>query len=52
MKIFSLLSLISFFTATTLFAQDKLPYAEKASKLQEIWGTPVPEFQATTVQAV
>lgn len=33
-----------------LNGQDKLPYAEKAAKLQkEIWGAPVPEFKATAI---
>jgi hypothetical protein len=52
MKNFLLVTLISLFTVNTLFAQDNLPYADKAAKLQkEIWGTPIPEFKATTVPA-
>lgn len=37
-------------TASQLFAQDKLSYAEKAAQLQkQIWGTEAPEFKATKI---
>jgi len=45
-----LLFLIFLFVANTIFAQDNLPYAEKAAQLQkDIWGTDIPEFKATKV---
>ncbi len=45
-----LLFLTCLLTTANLFAQDKIPYAEKAAQLQkEIWGTAAPEFKSTTV---
>lgn len=39
-------------TAPILYAQDDMPYADKAAQLQkEIWGTKTPEFQLTAVPA-
>ncbi|BAU54454.1 DUF3857 domain-containing protein [Mucilaginibacter gotjawali] len=39
-------------TAINLFAQDNIPYAEKAMQIQkDVWGTTVPEFKSTTVPA-
>jgi hypothetical protein len=41
-----------FLSGTQLFAQDNVPYAEKAAQIQkEIWGTDEPEFKATTIPA-
>jgi len=44
--------ILCFFIATNLFAQDNIPYAEKALQIQkDIWGSPTPEFKATAVPA-
>ncbi|WDF79883.1 hypothetical protein PQ469_07665 [Mucilaginibacter sp. KACC 22773] len=44
------LSLFFLFITTLTFAQDNVPYAEKAAQLQkEIWGTTAPEFKVTKV---
>jgi len=41
-----------FFISLRLFAQDNVPYAEKASQIQkDVWGNAAPEFKATTVPA-
>jgi len=51
MKSFLLLTIGLLITAS-LFAQDNVPYAEKAMQIQkEVWGTAVPEFKSTTVPA-
>ncbi|RKR83464.1 uncharacterized protein DUF3857 [Mucilaginibacter gracilis] len=48
----SLLFSLALLTSLSLFAQDKMPYSEKAAQLQkEIWGTTVPEFKSTTIPA-
>jgi len=51
MKYFLLLTFCLLITAS-LFAQDNVPYDEKARQIQkDVWGAPVPEFKATTVPA-
>ena len=36
----------------SIFAQQNIPYAEKAAQIQkDVWGNPVPEFKATAVPA-
>jgi hypothetical protein len=46
----TLLLFFGLITTFNLFAQEDIPYAEKAAQLQkEIWGTHVPEFSSTTV---
>jgi hypothetical protein len=47
----TLLLFFGLITTFNLFAQEDIPYAEKAAQLQkEIWGTHVPEFSSTTVR--
>jgi len=43
---------LCFFISLRLFAQDNVPYAEKALQIQkDVWGTAAPEFKVTTVPA-
>ncbi|MDF2433319.1 MAG: hypothetical protein JWP44_2950, partial [Mucilaginibacter sp.] len=49
---FFLLLFLCLFIAFDLFAQDNVPYAEKALQIKnDVWGTKVPEFKSTTVPA-
>jgi len=47
-----LLSSFCLLITTALFAQDNIPYAEKARQIQkDVWGNAAPEFKLTTVPA-
>jgi hypothetical protein len=51
MKTFLLL-IICLFTTVNLFAQEDIPYADKALQIQkDVWGTQLPEFKSTTAPA-